>query len=465
MTEQQDQRRDHPATARRREQPIAATAAAASVFRAVLTSGPLLRTQLTKLTGLSQPTVAKVTRSLIDDGYLVERPGAGTRIHGTRVGRPATPLDVRADREFFIGVKVTSDELIGVLTDLRAGVRATRRAPIAGHRVPDVVAGIRRLVAGLRGESARTRARTYGLGVSVAGDVDRDRGIARFEPFHGWREVPLAALLSRATGLDTVVDNDIRALTEVENWFGAGARAESFLLVAIGSGVTCGLVIDGRVRAGAYGVAGELGHLTVDRNGPKCYCGARGCLEAVASEPAIVRRVADLIGDPASIPHRATTTATPHRTAPAATPHRTTPAATPAATPTPVAAPHRTAGTPHRVVDLARAIELARGGDPQARRAFAEAGHAIGLAVGGVINLVGPELVVLSANPRKGFDLMEGHVRAAIAAHAYGRAARVEILVRSLPFEEWARGAATVAIARRVTAATAVSSSRQELTR
>jgi predicted NBD/HSP70 family sugar kinase len=389
------------------------TQAAAQVFRAVLTGGPLRRTDLTRQTGLSQPTIAKITRTLIDAGYLVElgravepdraatgRPGRAR----PSVGRPAASLDVRADREFFVGVKVTGDELIGVLTDLRANIRATRHEPLSDHDPAEVVAAIRKLVNRLRGASAATRARTYDLGVSVAGDVDRERGIARYEPFHGWRDVPLAALLAKATGLSTVVDNDIRALTEAENWFGAGARAESFLLVAIGTGVTCGLVVDGKVRAGAYGVAGELGHVGVDRQGPKCYCGARGCLEAVASDPAIARRVAEITGDP--------------------------------------------------TIDVRAAVDLAHAGDADVRQVFADAGRAIGLAVGGLVNLFGPELIVISANSENGFDLLEGQLRAGIAEQAYGAAARAEIFVRPLPFEEWARGAATVAIARRVTAVT-----------
>jgi len=409
MDDERDYRQYRPpaAAAARRRSSIAATQAAAQVFREVLTSGPLLRTELTWRTGLSQPTIAKITRSLIEQGYLEELDGSRAARAGrptTRVGRPATPLDVRADREFFIGVKVTADGLTGVVTDLRAHVRATRHALLRSHDPAEVVAAIRKLVTRLRGTSAETRARTHDLGVSVAGDVDRERGVARYEPFHGWREVPLAELLTRATGLDTVVDNDIRALTEAENWFGAGAQAESFLLVAIGSGVTCGLVVDGKVRAGAFGVAGELGHLAVDRQGTKCYCGARGCLEAIASEPALVRRVAELTGDPA--------------------------------------------------ITLTHAINLARGGDTEIAQVFADAGRAIGLAIGGVVNLVGPELVVISAGRQKGFDLLYEPLRAAIAEQAYGAAAQVEVFVRQLPFVEWARGAATVAIVRRVTAVT-----------
>lgn len=389
---------DHP-----RRSSIAATQAAAQVFRAVLTRGPLRRTDLTWCTGLSQPTIAKVTRSLIDGGYLVEVVSTDPPARRGRIGRPATPLDVRADREFFVGIKVTAHELIGVVTDLRAQVRTARRAPLTGHDPRDVVSAIRRLATALRGTSAEIRARTLDLGVSIAGDVDRNLGVARYEPFHGWQDVPLAAMLRRATGLDTVLDNDIRALTEAENWFGAGAQADSFLLVAIGSGVTCGLVIDGKVRAGAFGVAGELGHVAVDQQGPKCYCGGRGCLESLASEPALGRRVTEVTGDP--------------------------------------------------TITLTRAVALARAGDPELRQVFADAGRAIGVAVGGAVNLVGPELVVISAHQEMGFDLMEQHVRAGIGEHVYGTAARAAVLVRRLPFEEWARGAATVAIARRVTVA------------
>ncbi|MDR7274432.1 ROK family protein [Catenuloplanes atrovinosus] len=362
----------------------------AAIVRAVLAAGPLRRADLEARTGLSQPTIAKLTRALIDSGYLTETTAGGAPGH---IGRPAAALDVRAHRAFFAGVKVTPDELIGVVTDLRAVVHGTAHVPLGDARTPpDVVAAIARLTAQLRREHP-----VGALGVSVAGDVDRDTGVARYEPFLGWHDVALAELCAEATGLRTVADNDIRALTEAENWFGAGADARSFLLVAVGSGVTSGLVVDGRVLTGAHGVAGELGHVPIDRRGPKCYCGARGCLEAVASEPALLRRVADATGAPG--------------------------------------------------VTLDRAIRLARLGDPRVGEVFAEAGRAIGQAVGGVINLIGPELVVFSADHLDGFALLEPHVRAAVAEHAFGAAARAEIAVRPLPFEQWARGAAVVAIA------------------
>ncbi|AUS77492.1 sugar kinase [Actinoalloteichus sp. AHMU CJ021] len=374
------------------------------MFRLVLTDGPVRRGELVRRTGLSQPSITKITRAFLDRGYLAEvSPGHGRNGVGgrdVRIGRPSVPLDVRADREFVVGVKVTANELIGVVTDLRAHVRHAARNHLSGHDVADVVGSVAGLVDELRRLEPRFRVRTHALGVSVAGAVDRDRGIARYEPFHGWRDLRLADLLSAETGLPTVVDNDVRALTEAENWFGVGARADSFLLVTVGAGVTGGLVVDGRVRTGAFGVAGELGHVPVDPRGPRCYCGATGCLEAVASEPAIVRRAAELLGEP----------------------------------------------------DLALPdlVRRAQGGDARVRGVFEEAGRAVGRAAAGVVNLLGPEVVVVSADHQAGLALLEPHLRAALHEASYGAAGRAEVVVRLAPFEEWARGAAAVAIARRI---------------
>ncbi len=92
--------------------------------------------------------------------------------------------------------------------------------------------------------------------------------------------------------LPVVVTNDVRALTVAEHWFGVGVDADSFAVVTIGSGVGCGLYINGEVVSGAYGVSGELGHLPLAPGDLVCTCGRRGCVETVASSDAILARVA-----------------------------------------------------------------------------------------------------------------------------------------------------------------------------
>ncbi|GHE99444.1 sugar kinase [Streptomyces spiralis] len=366
--------------------------AANTVFTTVLTRGPVNRPEIARITGLSSAAVTKAVKPMIEAGYLEEMPQQERTAEGA--GRPAHPLSVRADREFFVGVKVTADELIGVVTDLRAEVRAAHRIPLSGRGVEQVVGGIAELVRQVAGEYA---AHTHHIGVSVSGDVDRPGGVVRYSPFLGWRDVPLVRLVADVTGATVTVENDVKALTIAEQWFGEGVGADSFALATVGVGIGCALVVNGRLVPGGYGVAGEIGHIPVAAgDGPDCHCGGRGCVEAIASEEAIVARAREAAGDPA--------------------------------------------------LDMAGAIDRAHGGDAAVRAVFAEAGQAIGLGLAAMVNLVGPERVVVSGEGLAAYDLFEEQIRAAFTRQAFGAAARCPLVVRPLPWEEWARGAAAVSI-------------------
>ncbi|MEU8697701.1 ROK family transcriptional regulator [Streptomyces sp. NPDC048680] len=371
----------------------APTPAASLVFTTALSQGPLSRVEIARRTGLSSAAVTKAVRPLMETGYFVEDADGGTP---PAVGRPANPVRVNGGRALFIGVKVTADEVIAVLADLCCRVRVARHVPLS-ERSPGAVISV---IAALTGELV-TRAQPFGVGVrglavAVSGDVDRAAGVVRYSPFLGWRNVALAGLAKTATGLPATVDNDVRALTVAEQWFGAGVGRSDFALVTVGAGIGCGLVVHGRVVAGAHGVAGEIGHLSIDPYGPLCHCGNRGCVEAIASDSAIVRRIQEETGQPVGGP--------------------------------------------------AHALELARSGDPAAREAFAQAGAAIGRAIGAVANLLGPECVIISGEGLAAYDLFAAQIRDAFAATVFSTAAQCDVITRPLPFEEWARGAAATAI-------------------
>ncbi|WP_084464579.1 ROK family transcriptional regulator [Microtetraspora fusca] len=350
--------------------------AAAAVLGVVLTRGPISRVGIARLTGLSSAAVTKAARPLIEAGYLVELPGVEHAASG--VGRPASPLAVCADREFFAGVRISGDELVGVVTDLCAQIRNTARRPLGGHGVP-VVEEVAALVGELLGASEEYRARTRRLGVSVSGDAG---------------PVP-EALLAGATGLDVTLENGVRALTVAEQWFGEGVGASPFALVTLGAEVGCGLVVDGRLVTGAYGVAGEIGHLPVADGGPRCRCGGRGCLAAYASREAITAACRAVTG---------------------------------------------------RDVTPEAAAALARAGDEEVRAVFARAGRAVGLALAAVVNLVGPERIVVAGDEAAACDLLEHQIRETLAARAYGGASQCPLVLRPLRPEGWARGAAVVAL-------------------
>lgn len=359
----------------------------------ILTQGPILRGEISRLTGLSSAAVTRATRTLLEAGYVVELGPTGARAGS---GRPASLLDMRADREFFVGVTVATEELIGVVIDLKAGVRVARHRPLVSREVAAVVSEIAGLVAELTRDFPHSPESVKHLGVTVSGDVDRGLGVAQYSPFLQWRSVPLAHLLQNETGLITVLENNVRGLTIAEQWFGAGVGVSSFALVTIGAGIGSGLVVNGRVVTGAHGGAGQIGHISIDPLGPQCRCGNRGCVEAIASDQAIIDQIKSKTG-------------IPHLTGP-------------------------------------EAIALAKSGDPAARSVYSRAGRAIGLALAALANVMGPERIVISGEGLAALDLFEEEVRQSFAAQAFSTAEQCEIVIRPLPFEHWARGAAVVAI-------------------
>lgn len=371
--------------------------AATLVFQTMLAHGPLTRAEVGRRTGLSSGAVTKAATPLLDDGWIVElgRP-AGDHL----AGRPATLVAVRAERASFLGVKVTADELIGVLTDLTAKPIAAKRATLDSRGVDSVVQAIARLVKRLVAAGAGAAAEVHGLGVTISGDVDRQTGTVHHSPFLNWHGIPLARLVETATGIPTLIENDVRALAVAEQWFGAGAGISSFALVTVGTGIGSGLCVDGRVVSGAHGVAGEVGHLPVGGIDRTCTCGNKGCVEAVASTQAIIEQAREATGD---------TTLT-----------------------------------------MAQSVRLAHDGDPQVRAVFTRAGHALGLALASVANLIGPERIIISGEGVSSYDLFADQIRTTFAAQAFGAAADCELIVRPLPFEEWARGGAAVAAQRLV---------------
>lgn len=378
---------------RRAETFPANTPAASQIFTTVLSHGPLTRLEVARRAGLSPAAVTKAVRPLIEAGYLVEDADEPAR---PTLGRPANPVRVDGGRALFIGVKVTGDEIIGVLTDLCCRIRVARHALLPDLEPKGVLASVAELTGELLAAAGDLGVPVLGLGIAVSGDVDRGAGVVRYSPFLEWRDVPLAGLAAATTGLPVTVDNDVRALTVAEQWFGAGVGLSDFAVVTVGAGIGCGLVVHGRVVAGAQGVAGEIGHVTVDPVGPPCHCGNRGCVEAIAGDAAIVRRIRETTGV--------------------------------------------------EVTDTAAAVELAHQGDAGAREAYARAGEAIGRGIATVANLLGPERVIISGEGLAAYDLFAEQIREAFTAAAFGSAAQCDLQTRPLPFEEWARGAAATAI-------------------
>jgi predicted NBD/HSP70 family sugar kinase len=369
-----------------------------AILTTLLRSDGASRVELAARLGLSQPAVTRSTRTLLQAGYLAETEAIPTP--GGR-GRPTSLLTVVPERLGLLGVKVTASEVIGAGVDLAGEIRATVRAPLASTEPEQVVAAIAKVAGDLREDMGIGP--VAALGVGVTGDVDSASGTARHAPLMGWAGIPLGRMVAEASGLPTVVDNDVRALTRGEWWYGAGRGAGSFALVTVGAGVGCGLFLNGSIYEGAHGVTGELGHLPLDARGLRCACGATGCVETAASTAAILRdlRAIDGLAE----------------------------------------------------VTIAQAAGLAADGNRAVLEVFERVGVVLGRALACVANLVGPERIILSGEGMAQADLYGERLHQVMSAHAFG-AAICEIVIKPLPFEQWARAAAVSALETFVTGGT-----------
>lgn len=167
--------------------------------------------------------------------------------------------------------------------------RTTHTTPsTSADKVIEVVA---QAVAELR-DSTDDEVEAIGLG--AAGFIDRDRSVVLFAANLAWRHAPLRDAVAARVGLPVVVENDANAMAWGEYRFGAGGGVGDLVCLTIGTGIGGGVVQDGRLQRGAYGIAAEFGHLRVIPNGRRCGCGNRGCWEQYCSGRALVREARDL---------------------------------------------------------------------------------------------------------------------------------------------------------------------------
>ncbi|MFG1881283.1 ROK family protein [Micromonospora sp. NPDC049102] len=173
----------------------------------------------------------------------------------------------------------------------------TERHPTDAARGPAaVVDTILDVAEGLAAKARADGLTPVAIGVAVPGVVDEARGVAVWSANVGFRDVPLRDLAVRRLGLPTALGHDVRVGGLAEARLGAGRGADHVLFVAIGTGIAAAHVVGGVAAVGAHGAAGEIGHIMVRPDGPRCGCGRPGCLEAVASASAIGRRYTELAG-------------------------------------------------------------------------------------------------------------------------------------------------------------------------
>lgn len=242
----------------------------------------LSRADLAKLTGLSKVSVSDVVADLIDDGLLVE----GGYKSSSKPGKPAVLVGINVKGSAVMALDLSEAGLVrGIVTDLAGHVTATEEEPISpGTLQPTVLVKLSRRLLEL------SPVPVLGLGVATPGTVDRG-GRVLAAPNLGWTDMDLAALLHGQLGVAVTVSNDADAAVFGERCFAGGT--DNMILVAIARGVGAGVLIADHIVRGSDYVAGEIGHVVVDQDGPACVCGKRGCLETLIAAPVLEKRIAE----------------------------------------------------------------------------------------------------------------------------------------------------------------------------
>jgi len=324
------------------------------ILRLIYTMGPLSRTDLAQQLNIALSLVGPVIRKALDGGYLIEdgfRPSKGGR----------RPILLRINPAFgkLVGVDIGRSHIRFVVTDFAGKVVTRKLLPT------DILKGKDRVLQVVHQELQAQIAKSpdvAAIGIAHSGVIDPQHGSVLFWPMvEGWENTPLRQIVEDAHKLPTfVVGDSVRAMAVTEERFGQGKGLRSFVLVYLGRGIGSALYLDGHLLTGRDGLAGELGHTTVEENGDLCSCGNRGCLELCSSAAAVVRRVRSELerGISSSLTSLI--------------------------------------GGNLDQLSVETIVNAARDHDRLAERIMSEAGMRLGTALAGVVNLLNPEKVILT---------------------------------------------------------------------
>ncbi len=258
----------------------------ALVMRIIREQGPKSRAELARSTGLSDPAVLKIVGGLINDRLLQEI-GEGD----STGGRKPVMLDINPNGAFAVGVDLTPEYIRAAVVRLDFSIAAEAAVsidPAEGYTA--ILEHMRLLIEQVIRESHVNPHRIMGIGVAHPGVMSEqaDR-ILLASNLSSLENMPLAKDLERHFQLPVILEVDARASALAEMWLGDARGIANFLSVDIDVGLGSGLVLNGHIYRGVNGMAGEIGHMVVEPQGPDCACGKKGCLETLVAFPAIVR--------------------------------------------------------------------------------------------------------------------------------------------------------------------------------
>jgi len=326
------------------------------ILRSIRRLGPVTRVTLQRETKLSWGTITSSVKELIEK-KIIREIGAVQ----TGVGRRPVELDMNIDRNYVIGLRLGATYIRSVLLNVKGEVVVNAQAAVDAEQETDVI--LRQLF-GVTEEvfdrASITVDQVVGIGIAAPGAIDADAGFCLYAPHHPkWKNVPLKQRFEERFGLPCFVDHVNNCSALGERWFGVGEGVDNFLCILLGTGISAGIIIDGKVYRGVNCSSGEFGHVCIEPSGPPCACGLNGCLEAYASGPALARKAVEVVrggGDGAIL---------------------------------------ELAGGDAGQITAKTVYEAALKGDHVALEIFRDMGYRLGIGISTLINLFNPEIIIL----------------------------------------------------------------------
>lgn len=257
------------------------------VFNLINRYEPISRVKLARLTRLSPTTISSLVEELLENELVMEI-GAGKT---NSSGRKPIMLKVNQKSRFVISLEVKKDKISGGVYDLKCNEIA--RKSISEYDIAELGNGLISLCEELIEESKLNRNNFLGIALGIPGIINyRDYTVVSstvIEKLHT-NKTFYTELSNRFSNIPILMENESCFAAYAEHTIARSGREGDNILIDINEGVGCGIIIDDNIYKGAWGIAGELGHMTIDMNGEHCECGNRGCLETLVSIPAILKR-------------------------------------------------------------------------------------------------------------------------------------------------------------------------------
>jgi predicted NBD/HSP70 family sugar kinase len=370
-------------------------------------SGPMSRVDIAREMNVSPATITQVTKRLLEQRLVEEvaqRPSNG--------GRPAQLLALVGSAGRAIGVKVAADHVVTVDVRMDGEVLDVRQDHFDATSPRSVEVLCRLLRERVRNDDALPS--LLGVGVCVPGVVDSPESGVVNSPVLGWNRLPVGPRLRAELGIPVLVENDVNALGVAELLYGRGQNISDFFVLTIGRGVGLAIVLDGQLYRGSRGGAGEFGHLPVERDGPACSCGNKGCLEALVGGPALVAEA-------------------------------------------------RRRGVLTRGQRGSRLPALAELGNQGATELFHDAGQTLGFALAGLINVLDPAALFVAGEGTEAWSHWAPGFEEALDAHLLAPMRGLPVHVEPWDDSRWAQGAAALVLATPFDASAATGSQTQQV--